>query len=105
MLGRLRAEYKKLLSHFKCINEFCHDCGRDGYVPWLAADALWLKVMSSPRGTLCPECFDKRAREAGIFCVWRPEAERTVMTSYGPRPAAVGEYVGPDAVGGGPLEV
>lgn len=58
--------------------EICFDCGgkvgphTDSY--WLADDALWNEIMGGPSGVVCPPCFTKRCRSAGVHVYWKPVA-------------------------------
>ena len=52
-------------------------CGRRvgvgiGGHSWWAPDALWLKVMPSHSGVLCPSCFTERAEAKGLWLYWAP---------------------------------
>ena len=53
------------------VSEQCRICGR-GYMLWHAPDPLWMELNGRYGGTLCPRCFDGRAREADIRLVWTP---------------------------------
>ena len=50
--------------------EVCQDCGR-AYVLWHAEGDLWDRVHGTPCGLLCPACFDRQAREAGVLVEFR----------------------------------
>ena len=56
--------------------EICFDCGRKNIgrsgTYWLADDELWLEVMGSPHGVICPGCFTRRSNAAGIPIHWKP---------------------------------
>lgn len=53
----------------------CNDCGRPYYERigsyWLADDDLWRRVIGTDAIVLCPECFGRRANEAGASFHWR----------------------------------
>lgn len=51
--------------------EACWFCGRP-YMLWHSPDDLWTEF-SGNSGLCCPSCFDKRARERGVWLRWRPE--------------------------------
>ncbi len=51
--------------------ERCQDCGRRYLVVWKCSDELWRKITGrGEAGLLCPMCFDKRCRGAGIHLHW-----------------------------------
>lgn len=53
----------------------CMDCGGENVV-WFAPNDLWNRVMGSPNGIVCPNCFIKRAERAGLDrAAWRLEPE------------------------------
>jgi hypothetical protein len=56
--------------------EICFECGtrvgRHTGSYWLADDSLWLEVMGSPDGVVCPRCFTERAEALGMLIEWRP---------------------------------
>ena len=49
--------------------ERCQACGRRYDTVWRAPDSLWARV-SGEAGTLCPKCFDEKARALGISLYW-----------------------------------
>ena len=55
--------------------EICSACGRpvgrctDSY--WTADDALWIEIMGSEQGVLCPPCFTGVCRERGVHVYWK----------------------------------
>jgi len=49
----------------------CMDCGRNVH-DFIVPDDLWLKVVGSPRGVLCYDCFCNRADEK-LGVKWRME--------------------------------
>jgi hypothetical protein len=57
----------------------CDDCEGPIAVVWYAPNPLWNRIMGGfnckfdPGGCLCPECFDRRAREQGEPLVWRAD--------------------------------
>lgn len=53
--------------------EYCNHCGVRQPLVWWSDNSLWLKLMGGPYGAMCPKCFDRRATEAGLFLVWKPE--------------------------------
>lgn len=53
--------------------EFCQDCGRKQPLVWWADDELWMDFVRQHGGTICPECFDRRATAKGIMLRWKPE--------------------------------
>ena len=54
-------------------SELCQECGgRYRGLLWHAPDPLWLELMPSKAGTLCPTCFARKAHEAGIRLSWVP---------------------------------
>ncbi|MDF2751693.1 MAG: hypothetical protein K0S82_75 [Gaiellaceae bacterium] len=61
--------------------EVCEDCGFpvaffvSSY--WTAPDELWLAVMGTDAGILCPPCFTGRARDQGKYVSWRAEIEES----------------------------
>jgi hypothetical protein len=59
------------------IIEFCHDCGVRQPLTWLASDELWKEVTGyrEGEGVYCPRCFQRRARQCGIFLRWVPMVE------------------------------
>ena len=56
--------------------EICQDCGRH-FVLWWAQGDLWRQVYGSDSGILCPACFSRKARAAGIVVLFeaRPLSE------------------------------
>lgn len=51
--------------------ELCLICGKRYLTVWRCPDKIWKKVFkSSSSGLICPECFDRRAREKGINLYW-----------------------------------
>jgi hypothetical protein len=70
------------------VGESCEDCDRPyADTIWHASDALWYGLVSPEgRGLLCPRCFGKRAKQAGvrvIFCAV-PEAEAVIDGRWSP---------------------
>lgn len=55
------------------IGEACNFCGRP-YMVWWAPNDLWERF-AGDAGLCCPNCFDRRARRAGVILKWRPEAD------------------------------
>ncbi len=53
--------------------EYCNVCGIRQPLVWWAENELWLKLVGSNYGALCPRCFDKRAYKAGLYLTWKPE--------------------------------
>jgi len=63
--------------------ETCNDCGgRYEHTIWTAPDTLWHQLVGKPGGTLCPPCFDDRAKQAGIFLRWTPHIEPPVIDPH-----------------------
>lgn len=58
--------------------EHCQKCGIPYETVWRAPDNLWGKVTghNDGGGLLCIQCFDKMAREQGIFLYWECESRR-----------------------------
>ena len=59
------------------MGETCQECERPQPLSWHAPDSIWLKVMPSKGGTLCPKCFDRkweaqRLHPGGTFLHWVP---------------------------------
>jgi hypothetical protein len=56
--------------------ETCQRCGRahgrllDTY--WLSDDELWLEIVGTGGGCLCPRCFTRAARRRGVCVYWKP---------------------------------
>lgn len=50
----------------------CQQCGNKNIV-WSADNDLWNKVMGSPNGIICPQCFEKIAKEKGVSITFRAE--------------------------------
>lgn len=52
--------------------EFCYRCGRRVNQVWYVDDELWREVSGPPkcRNVRCVSCFDKMAREKGLFIRW-----------------------------------
>lgn len=55
--------------------ELCQDCGRPvgraiAGTWWRAPDELWLRVVGTQGGTLCPQHFTDRAERQGIRIHW-----------------------------------
>jgi len=72
---------KRRLCRHMLIIEFCRDCGRRVRHVWTAPDPLWIALNKSDYerdpsnfGALCLDCFDARARRAGLRLRWIPEA-------------------------------
>ena len=66
----LLARIKSFLARHMLVIEFCDDCGiEQPLVWWCEDDAVWREVANGA-GTLCPECFDKRATKLGFFIRW-----------------------------------
>lgn len=57
----------------------CHDCGQTYYEHmggyWLAPDDLWAEVVNTTTVVLCPPCFGRRAKAAGIAFRWQAVRE------------------------------
>src|SRR3990172_4785731 len=52
--------------------EHCQICGRPYLLVWNATDYLWHDIVSSDEsGLLCPDCFDREARQRGIYLIWK----------------------------------
>jgi hypothetical protein len=66
---RLMVLPKWVVSRFLVINNFCHRCGRKAEA-FTVEDSLWLKVTGGS-DPLCFSCFDKAAKKAGAFPVWK----------------------------------
>lgn len=47
----------------------CGDCGGSTRC-WFAPNDLWNRVVGSPYGMLCPNCFIDRAEAAGERPIW-----------------------------------
>lgn len=54
--------------------EMCQDCGRPMGIIWHAEDALWVEVVGSRAGLLCPRCFDRRSKDLGLRVVFFAKA-------------------------------
>jgi hypothetical protein len=53
--------------------ELCQDCGCPGRgFIWHSPNALYIELTGGLGGLCCPECFDKRAKAAGIWLTWTP---------------------------------
>lgn len=72
--ARLRAAFDYLVRRYRY--EMCRSCGgRVGRAfaersYWHAPDELWLAVVGSPAGVLCPGCFTAQCEAHGIFVRW-----------------------------------
>lgn len=53
--------------------ELCQECGRryDAFTWWSPAP-LWLELIGSYSGLLCPRCFTNKAKSAGYRLMWSP---------------------------------
>lgn len=70
------ARIKAILAHHTLVIEFCHTCGRRVDQVWTASDYLWGEVTKPEPNTIrCVNCFDREARERGIFIRWIPKQE------------------------------
>ena len=56
--------------------DLCQQCGGPNPT-WFAPNETWNRVVPNPVGILCPNCFLKRARAAGIVCFWELRPEQT----------------------------
>lgn len=77
-LKKLRVWFKDLLCFLRFgsyLVEYCGACGvKQPLVWWCEDNALWAHI--DPRNeTLCPNCFDRRARQRDIFLRWYPRDE------------------------------
>ena len=63
------ARLKTFLSRHMLLCEFCRRCGRQQpLIWWCADDALWERITGwKGNGILCPECFDKLARDQHVL--------------------------------------
>lgn len=53
--------------------ELCEDCGKPygrSIGLWRAPDDLWVRVVGSVTGTLCPTCFTNRCEASSILVRW-----------------------------------
>lgn len=72
-MSHLRRWYWIFLRRWE--TEICGACGRpvrrctDSW--WEADDDLWLKVVGTPWGVLCPPCFTKACRAQGVWISWK----------------------------------
>ena len=53
---------------------YCHECGGPNYC-WFAPNELWNRVMGSPEGIVCINCFVAQAVVQGIDPVWKLDIE------------------------------
>src|ERR1700729_1184942 len=51
--------------------ETCQECATK-YISWHAPDPLYEELKDNLGGLYCLECFDRKARTAGIWCMWTP---------------------------------
>lgn len=66
--------------------EVCNDCHkRYDRTIWWAPDELWLQLVGCSGGTLCPGCFDDRAKAIGLFLRWVPQVEPALRQIGGTR--------------------
>lgn len=70
----LRGLWWSFVRRYPC--ELCESCGLPvgSFVDstWHADDSLWEEVHGPHGGVLCPPCFTRDARTAGVKLVWRP---------------------------------
>lgn len=57
--------------------DYCQQCGGKNIV-WSADNDLWNKVIGSPNGIICPQCFEKKAEESAVSVIFRA-GRRTEM--------------------------
>lgn len=50
--------------------ERCQSCERRYETVWQASEEIWGAVVGGSRGLLCPDCFDRKAREVGRSPYW-----------------------------------
>lgn len=48
----------------------CNRCGLKNVIGWSAPNELWNRVVGSPNGILCPQCFVQRAERVGERGPW-----------------------------------
>jgi hypothetical protein len=68
----------------------CDDCSCEYVTPWFAANELWNRVVPDRVALLCPNCFLKRAKAAGLNPTgWeiREEAWPAVAVEEASKPA------------------
>lgn len=72
--------------------ENCQVCARR-YMTFLAPDDVWLAVMDTPKGGMCPACFDRRAASRGLHLVWSPWLnKRGAMEDFAARAREIGAF-------------
>ncbi len=49
--------------------DFCQECGKEN-VSWYADNDLWNAVMPDDGGILCPQCFEKKAKDKGLDMIF-----------------------------------
>jgi hypothetical protein len=65
--------WKRLLSYFRCIDNYCKRCGRRTEA-WHSPDGLYNLII--PDGMeRCFRCFDRAARKEGLHPVWNVTAD------------------------------
>lgn len=62
--------FKRFLSKYLLLIEFCKKCGVKQPLVWSASDELWNRV-SGDYNVLCPNCFNTIATQKGIHVQWQ----------------------------------
>jgi hypothetical protein len=72
---RLLVAFKRILSRFVTVTEFCKSCGRETDLVWHAPDDLWREVTGEQHGggVRCTKCFDAACYAHGKILRWLPE--------------------------------
>ena len=73
----LLAWLKTLLAKVVLVDEFCHRCGVEQPLVWWCEDQrLWTEITGChENGILCPDCFNKLAKNRGLLIKWFPKIE------------------------------
>ena len=62
---------KNILKRFFLLDGYCKRCGKREVPVFKVSDDLWLNVTGAEHTeTYCINCFDKMARNKGIYIVW-----------------------------------
>lgn len=60
----LRIHFKNLVCRFRCLDNFCDDCGRRAQ-SFRVENGVWMRIVGDDCAVLCYDCFCERAKQKG----------------------------------------
>ena len=71
----LLKKIKDIIKKHKLIPSYCKKCGRTTIPNFYVPNKTWNQVTNNSTDELCIVCFDKLARNKGIYIIWEAQDE------------------------------